>query len=195
MPMMMRGAPLALAGLCALAAAAPALASGLVPPERLTLKNVDYVLEPASQRSGHGPWRYVSEDGQESGPWTTEIVLSYQRGTVSTPQAQAALLRAGKGQEAPPGRLLDVQADPQHAYWAYLDEPAAGEQSHYLSGGGKSFHLARCQGVVRYEFRSHHPMAWVPDERQRAQLRQAFETEGQRIIEALRRNDWRPVCE
>ncbi|MFT4269243.1 MAG: hypothetical protein QM586_18830 [Xenophilus sp.] len=189
--MAVRGALLSL--LWALAGAAPVCAAGLNPPERLTLKGVDYVPDPAGVRGSHGPWRYVTEDELESGPWSTEIVLSQRHGPVSTPEAEAARLRAGRGR--PSVRLLDAHADPQHAYWGYLEEPPAGEQSSYLAGAGKSFHAARCQGVVHYEFRARYPMAWLPNERQRTALRQELENDVRRFADALKADGWRPSCE
>ena len=170
----------------------PSWAAELKAPQRLTLKGAEYARDGAA-RSPNGTWRYVRDANDETGPWTTEIVLSLAPGAGATPQTEADRLSAGKLPQSP-GKLLGAEAEAQHAYWRYVVEPPAGEKSSYLGGAGKSFHVPGCQGVVRYEFRARYPMAWVPNDQQREALREALDRDTQRFVDALKDDRWTPSC-
>ncbi len=188
-----RGLWLGLLALCA-ACGVHAQARGYEAPKRLTLVGVDYVRAADRPAKPDGPWLYMREDEQENGPWTTEIELSWHPGPVSYVTVEAQRVERQQRRQAERS-LVTVSQDDHHTYWTYLVEPPVGVQSVYITAAGKSFHHPGCRGVVRYEFRTHHPMAWVPDERMRVRLRDALQHEAQeQVLTALRDDRWQPTC-
>lgn len=188
-----RGLWLGLLALCA-ACGVHAQTRAYKAPERLTLAGVDYVRAADKSAKRNGPWLYTREDEQEGGPWTTEIELSWHSGLAVSVAAEAQRVERQLRRQAHRS-WVSVSQDDDHSYWTYVVEPPIGVQSAYVSAAGKSFHHPGCHGVVRYEFRTRHPMAWVPDERMRVRLRDALRHEAQeQVLAALRRERWQPAC-